>query len=508
QGRIFVHSDPAMLGRQLYSPEEMARLKAGQTSQSRFVPSAGEGQTGFLETWKLFTPSRYHRPARRPPHAAHRHPGQEPPPPAFPEDTHIFVALDSARFEQRLRDYLWQNGGMAALITLAALGGVLLFHYIQNYRSSRRMLEDTQALAAQVIRSYPAALLVADTRGRISLSNALGRELLGLPDASGPSAPPPCLADFPLLDWRALMAELDAGTAVPEREVSLARPRARALPVRLSAARLTGGDGTHQGYLFVLRDLAEIRRLQKQLRQSERMSAFGNLAAGVAHEIRNPLSSIRGYATWLTEKLRHDKMAYATGQILIQETERLNRVMSDLLGMARPHALQLAPVRLDALLERAVQLIRPEAEAKRVALTLQVPAAGQPPTALLDEDRMLQALLNLLVNAVQATDAGGRVEAALEEAPPAADPEGCWQLSISDTGRGMSQVTASQIFTPYFTTKASGTGLGLAIVQQIVAQHDGEIHVYSREGEGTTFTVLLPRRDAGPEHAPIARDSA
>lgn len=494
QGRIFVHSDPNMLGKQLYSPVEMQHLQAGPASQSRFVPLT-EGETGIFETWKLFTPSHLHHRAGRPPHSGHKHQRQGPPPLAFPEDTHIFVALDGTRFEQRLHEYLWRNGSMAALITLAGLGGVLLFHYIQNYRSSRRMLEDTQALAAQVIKSYPAALLVADTSGQLSLSNALGRELLGLNEHSEQDKAAPFLEDFPLLDWRGLIAELDSGAALPDRETTIIRPTARPMPVSLSAARLMGSEGQHIGYLFVLRDLGEIRRLQKQLRQSERMSAFGNLAAGVAHEIRNPLSSIKGYATWLTEKLSHDKMAYATGQILIQETERLNRVISDLLGMARPHALRPSLVDLDALLLRAVQLIKPEALAKKIDIYLHLPEKGQKLTAFLDEDRILQALLNLLVNAVQATDTGGRVEISLEEGKAVPDStEPSWHITITDTGCGMDQATAAQIFTPYFTTKASGTGLGLVIAQQIVAQHDGEISVFSREGKGSTFTILLPNK--------------
>ena len=318
--------------------------------------------------------------------------------------------------------------------------------------------------------------------------------MLGL---SGQEKTPPSVHDAPVLDWQALMDELDAGKVIPERDADLFRSKANPLPVSLSAAKIIGSEGAFLGYLFILRDLGEIRRLQKQLRQSERLSALGNLAAGVAHEIRNPLSSIKGYATYLTEKLKNDKMAYATGNILIQETERLNRVMSDLLSVAKPLDLRLQPVRIENVLEQAVRVISSDAEEKGVAVHLRLPRPGDLPQgeARLDPDRLIQALLNLLVNAVQATEPGGSIEVALESGREhAAGGDGVfWSISISDTGCGMSAQTVAQLFTPYFTTKASGTGLGLVLTQQIVERHGGEIKVFSQPGKGSTFTILLPR---------------
>ena len=297
------------------------------------------------------------------------------------------------------------------------------------------------------------------------------------------------------LDLVPLMDELDAGKVIPERDADLFRSKANPLPVSLSAAKIIGSEGAFLGYLFILRDLGEIRRLQKQLRQSERLSALGNLAAGVAHEIRNPLSSIKGYATYLTEKLKNDKMAYATGNILIQETERLNRVMSDLLSVAKPLDLRLQSVRIENVLEQAVRVISSDAEEKGVAVHLRLPRPGDGPQGevRLDPDRLIQALLNLLVNAVQATEPGGSIEVALESGRAQAADGAFWSISISDTGCGMSAQTVAQLFTPYFTTKASGTGLGLVLTQQIVERHGGEIKVFSQPGKGSTFTILLPQ---------------
>lgn len=492
-GRILMHSDPALAGTVLYDRETLRGLHVSDNSQSRFVP----GDPDLFEAYKTFTPSRPRaggmRHMRR--HmmgGGHAAPWAEP-----AEGSFIFVGLDASHFAASLHEYVFHLGVIAGLVTLAALGGVVLLFYIQNYRFSKRMLEDTQALAAQVIHSLPAGLLVTDPHGVISLSNSHGLEMLGL---SGGEKGPLSLHETPSLNWQALMDELDAGALILERDTDLFRANANPLPVSLSAAKIIGSEQAFLGYLFILRDLGEIRRLQKQLRQSERLSAFGNLAAGVAHEIRNPLSSIKGYATYLTEKLKDDKMAYATGNILIQETERLNRVMSDLLSVARPSELRLKPVRVESVLEQAARLIAPDAEEKGVAVHLRLPPPGAFPERgiRLDADRLMQALLNLLVNAVQATARGGSIEISLESARGGAGagaPGGedhFWSISVSDTGCGMSAQTVAQLFTPYFTTKASGTGLGLVISQRIVEQHGGEIKVFSRPGKGTTFTILLP----------------
>ena len=501
-GRILLHSDPALAGALLYDSETLRGLRVSDSSQSRFVP----GDPDLFETYKTFTPSR--------PRAGgmghmrrHMAGGGHAMPWANPaEGQAVFVGLDASHFAERLHEYVFHLSVIAGLVTLAVLGGVVLLFYIQNYRFSRRMLEDTRALAAQVIDSLPAALVVTDPHGRISLSNRHGLEMLGL---SGREKEPLSLHDAPSLNWQALMDELDAGAVILERDMDLFRSRAKPLPVSLSAAKIIGSEQSFLGYLFILRDLGEIRRLQKQLRQSERLSALGNLAAGVAHEIRNPLSSIKGYATYMTEKLKNDKMAYDTGHILIQETERLNRVMSDLLSVARPLELRLKPVRVEGVLRQAARLLAPDAEEKGVAVHLRLPPPGVFPEQgiPLDADRLMQALLNLLVNAVQATASGGDIEIRLESARDRAGksaPGGgddFWSISISDTGCGMPAQTVAQLFTPYFTTKASGVGLGLVISQRIVEQHGGEIKVFSRPGKGTTFTILLPaaaREEDGP----------
>lgn len=497
-GRILADSNPELAGAALYTPEEMRRLAPDSLTRGRFSPD----DPAIYETWRLFAPGRLRgvpgRHGSAGPHAG-RATGTAP--------RCVFVALDVTGMEEHLADMALQLWVMAGIVLVAAEAVIALGLLFRRYRSSRRLLADAEALAAQVVRKYPAGLLVLDRAGMVRLSNARARDLLGMEATVGPVPANAAAA----LDLGALTAELEAGAELVSRELELWRPTGDPLPVELTAARLLGSGrprgggsgGEVLGFLFTLRDLGEIRGLERKLRQHERLSALGNLAAGLAHEIRNPLSSVRGYATYLTERLKDDPLGRATGQLLIEETARLDRVLADLLGLARPRDLAPGPVRLAGVLSRAAAVAGPDAAEKGVRLRLRVPEGGAD-MACVDADRLMQAVLNLVINAIQATEAGGEVELALDRTPdregePApAGGEAGWRIRVRDTGCGMAPETAAQVFTPYFTTRANGTGLGLAIARQIVEQHGGVISASSLPGHGTTMTILLPGGDCPP----------
>lgn len=491
-GRILADSNPELTGAALYTPEEMRRLAPASVTRGRFSPD----DPSIYEAWRIFAPGRLRG-------APGRH-GRAGPSRMDVEGLNcVFVALDVTGMEEHLADLALQLWIVAAIVLVAAEAVTALVLLFRRYRSSRRLLADAQALAAQVVRNYPAGLLVLDRSGRVRLANARARALLGMKggmkggmEGAAASVPGPAAAG---LDLAAIMAGLADGAELISREVELWRPKGDPVPVELTAAPLYGSGGAAGeavGYLFALRDMGEIRSLERKLRQHERLSALGKLAAGLAHEIRNPLSSVRGYATYLTERLKDDPLGHATGRLLIEETARLDRVLTDLLGLARPRDLAPAPVHLGGLLSRVVAVAAPDAAEKGVRLVARLPEGGDD-VGSVDADRLMQAVLNLVINAIQATDAGGEVEVALDPLPkagggPDAGTAPGWRIRVRDTGCGMAQETAAQIFTPYFTTRATGTGLGLAIARQIVEQHGGAISVSTLPGHGTTMTIELP----------------
>ena len=231
------------------------------------------------------------------------------------------------------------------------------------------------------------------------------------------------------------------------------------------------------------------QRSRKQLHEAtarkEKLVALGHLAAGVAHEIRNPLSSIKGLAKYFAERTPADGEAHQLAQVMAKEADRLNRVVSELLELVRPAHLTYQSVDLNDVITHSLQLISQDAASRAITLAF----TAQPAQCRIqaDPDRLKQVLLNLYLNAVHAIGRDGVITVAVRECG-----DGRVKVSVADSGKGMTAEQLQAIFTPYFTTKADGTGLGLAVVQNIVEQHGGTIHAESAPGEGALFTLYLP----------------
>jgi len=225
------------------------------------------------------------------------------------------------------------------------------------------------------------------------------------------------------------------------------------------------------------------------VRRQDRLAALGKMAAGVAHEVRNPLSSIKGFATLLGSKFKPGSKEQHAAELLVNEAERLNRSITELLNYARPIPLQKARIKVEQFLADSLQLIRADAETLGVSIVLEV--SPDLPEIALDPDRMNQVLLNLYLNGLQAMESKGHGGILKVVAKQGAQATGI-DICISDTGEGISAEHLDQILDPYFTTKPKGTGLGMAIANKIVDEHHGAIGFVSRKGEGTTVTISLP----------------
>jgi two-component system sensor histidine kinase HydH len=211
----------------------------------------------------------------------------------------------------------------------------------------------------------------------------------------------------------------------------------------------------------------------------------GRLAAGVAHEIRNPLSSIKGFATYFKERYAEVSEDQEIVKIMIGEVERVNRVIGQLLEFARPVSLSRSPVDIAGLLEESLKQIERQVTDRGCALQRQI--ADDLGTISADPDRLRQVLLNLYLNALEAMEEGGRLSVEAERVD-----DGFVCIRVVDTGSGIEADQLAHIFDPYFTTKSSGTGLGLAIAHNISEAHGGKITVRSRPGRGTSVSLLLP----------------
>jgi two-component system sensor histidine kinase PilS (NtrC family) len=238
------------------------------------------------------------------------------------------------------------------------------------------------------------------------------------------------------------------------------------------------------GVICAFQDLTQIRRMEEQVRRSDRLAAIGELAAGMAHEIRNPLASLSGSVKLLSEELRLEGEGRELMGIVTREVGRLNALITDFLQYASPRPPQLRETSLRELLQETATLI---GQTRGALWRIAVVAPGEDAfRAEVDAQMIRQLLWNLTLNAMEAMPGGGTVTVALAEEGEEV------RIDVSDSGAGIAAGDLNKVFTPFYSTKEGGTGLGLAIVFKIVENHRGHIEVESTPGRGTTVRVALP----------------
>lgn len=250
-------------------------------------------------------------------------------------------------------------------------------------------------------------------------------------------------------------------------------------------------QGLEESYKKLQKQAEFIIEIEGQLRKAERLSAIGELAAILAHEIRNPLGSIQGTAEILKDDFRPGDKKYEFLDILIKESGRLNRVVEDFLRLARPQPVNLGNCDVIEELHNVITLVSAEAKKRDVKLVFK-PAKLPPIEA--DPEKLRQAFLNIILNSLQATPPGGIVSILVTYEKTKNGKSGWVEFCFADTGTGIPPEAIDSIFEPFYTSKGDGTGLGLAITKKIVEGHGGIIWVTSELGRGSTFNVRLPEK--------------
>jgi two-component system sensor histidine kinase PilS (NtrC family) len=349
----------------------------------------------------------------------------------------------------------------------------------ERARRAERSLEELSTLHDAIVRSLSAGIVTADEASRITFVNRAGVELLGTPLAR--------LEDRPIEDVfpelrAALLRALETG-ASQRTDFPWSRPDGAVRVLGFTVAPLLDDRRRRIGATASFQDLTRIKQLEERALRSERLAAVGKLAAGLAHELRNPLASIAGSVELLGSGNGGEADQRLRG-IALRETERLNRLVSDFLAYARPAALKPETLDLARSAGHVVDALGGNPQAARVSFERKL----APAVARADGKLIEQVLWNLLLNAVQASPAGGTVTV-VSGAGPGRDRV---FVRVEDRGPGIAPADQARLFEPFFTTKEGGTGLGLSICHRIVEAHNGELEVESRPGEGARFTVILP----------------
>ncbi len=396
----------------------------------------------------------------------------------------IFVGLDMSTIEAALKADVWQAVLMGVILLLIGFAGIILLFMTQTYRATKSSLSRVQAFSDNLVENMPIGLVALDAGRQIAAINQVAAAVLRLSVAGSIGKPSRQVLPPPL---NRLVDLSDSSPKIVEKEIECPVAENLIIPLEAGASQLKEESGRLNGYVLLFKDMSEVRTLRKEIARNQRLATVGRLAAGVAHEIRNPLSSIKGFATYFKERYQQVAEDRRIADIMIQEVDRLNRVIGQLLDFARPVTVSIKPMPAKAFIENSLQLVEHQAKEKNIQIDTRFSAEKM--TILIDPDRMNQVLLNLYLNAIDAMDdSGGKLTVSLE-----ADVSGRRTvIRVSDNGTGISEDDLAHIFDPYFTTKPSGTGLGLAIAHKILEVHRGEISIDSRPGKGTTVSLFLP----------------
>lgn len=365
---------------------------------------------------------------------------------------------------------------MGAILFLVGSSGLYVLYLYQKMRTTSVTLANMKLYTDSVIESIPVSLITLDAEDQIVSCNRNTEELFDHPHEKLISrnindAFPTCSN-----------AIAESCSKNHEHPARIKNENGKEVPLRISCSPLVNYEDERIGKVLIIRDMSSIRNMEIQLERSRRMAALGKMAAGIAHEIRNPLGTLRGFAHFFGKQPEDGDDSKRYSELMISEIDRLNQTVSGLLQFSRPREPEMKPVLLDVLFRKTATLMEADILNHNVKFTWQ---SNTGIMLTLDPDLILQVLLNLLHNSINATGEGAEISLRCVE------HEHEVGIIVEDNGCGMLEGEREKMFDPFYTTTKNGTGLGLAVSHQIVEQHHGRFEVVTEKDRGTTITMLL-----------------
>jgi two-component system, NtrC family, sensor histidine kinase PilS len=378
-----------------------------------------------------------------------------------------------------------------AFLAVAYLAGLLAAKLRQvdvRLKYTSGALQNLQALHENIIQAMSGGLITTGLEGHITLANTAAQNLLELTERD-------------LVGQRVDKLFLDplpqSGSASAHGEIRFVTKHDFRKTLRVMVSELSMPDRGAIGYIYTFDDLTEIRRLEREVRIQDRLAAVGRLAAAIAHEIRNPLTSIAGSVSMLSGISDLSEEHRQLLQIVTRESERLNGIITDFLAYSRGKQYRFADVDLVPLLEDTLTLLEHRLSAEETGIKIERHFEVAQAWTLADGDKLKQVFWNFCENAVRAMRNGGTLRVSLQA------ENSDWHLGFADTGAGMRPELVEKMFEPFQSEFEHGTGLGLAIVYQIVQAHEGKVWARSKVGQGSEFILRL-RQLAAAEDVPVA----
>jgi two-component system sensor histidine kinase HydH len=392
---------------------------------------------------------------------------------------YISVGFYTNDYEETKRQDMYHTIFMLVMLLLLFFAGLYFLFLYQRMRVTHATLLNTQLYANDVLESIPDSLITLDQDEQVvscnrnaekllerRSTNIMGKKLIDI----FPDCPP----------------EILTTQNIVEKDAVHQLTGDRSVPIKIASAQLMDHQGKRIGRVLVMRDVAQLRSMEQQLEHSRRLAALGSMAAGIAHEVRNPLGTLRGLAHFFGAEDGATEACKEYSKFMISEVDRLNQLVTELLQFGAPRDVTFDKVDVKSMVEKIVTLLEKDFAEKNIRF---VQHFDNTTTLYGDSDLLIQALLNLLKNSIQATPEDGEISLNI-----GCDEEAC-RLSVSDTGVGMSEEIQNKMFDPFYTTRKTGTGLGLSVSHRIVERHNGYFEINSVVNKGTTITIILPHKE-------------
>jgi two-component system sensor histidine kinase PilS (NtrC family) len=416
-----------------------------------------------------------------------------------------------------LVDTIWLIGSLPGLAFWGQVGVFVLAYVLVGVLVSRLRavgverqtleieLRRVRLEADEILRHIRSGVMTVDDTGRLAFINPMAERLLQVDGERSTGLP--VLDQLKLRSpelWAALVAAIRHGRKVSRGEGTVQHVDGRIFPIGLSTTTFERDSDGRPSVTAIFTDISDLKRLNELNLRAERLEAVAALSASLAHEIRNPLASIRSSVEQLARSAHGDEDDRYLAQLIVRESDRLSRLLSEFLDFARVRATEFVPVDLQAVVAAAARMVREHPECRP---EIEIRVQGARTVLDGDEDLLHRVVVNLLLNAVQAAGKGSVVVTVTTRPAKVAElPGGCTIeqpvcLEVKDTGPGIPEELRDRLFQPFVTGRVGGTGLGLAIVQRAVEAHRGMVLVDSQPGKGTTFTIFFPARRAAEEAA-------
>lgn len=397
------------------------------------------------------------------------------------EDLTILVELDMTPMDRAVKRQLIQIVALSITLLLVGIGGWLSINTLHRLRGSQSRLRSIEAFRNQLVSSLPVGLIATDDHMQVQVVNQVAGQLLEISEQDVLGYPVASVLPEGLYQ-KAIEDESGERLLTQFEYTELGREGQKRV-FDVYCQKIVGDDNEKYGRIFMLQDLTDRKNLEADLHRNERFAALGKVAAGVAHELRNPLSSIKGLALLTRKKLNGDQQGHINVDMMVKEIERLDRSIRELLDFARPENLQLEEVPLESLANDAVEIFSTDFASGDIKVSFKGNCEN---LVRIDTDKIKQVFLNIFLNAIQAMKGGGYLNIDIKR------EEQKVVCTIEDSGGGIPEDVLKKVFDPYFTTKNEGTGLGLAISAKIIEEHEGSLAIESKEGKGTRVTIKLP----------------